>query len=117
MVIEGQDCRSNGPSSPLVAQSGHEPAGDLTTTTAISSATDGQRMTAVLLDLNGIPADDRDPAKRDRLGFRRLCLGNGPTSEVGGIESVRFDCLLQVNLIWNGRGIHRDLEVVFPADL
>jgi hypothetical protein len=56
---------------------------------------------------------------RIRLGEPKtiLCLGNGPSSEGGGIEGVRFDCLFRVNWIWNERSIHRDPDVVFTADI
>ena len=55
---------------------------------------------------------------RTRLGEPQtiLCLGNGPSSEAGGIEDVGFDCLFRVNWIWNARTIHRDPDVVFTAD-
>jgi len=56
---------------------------------------------------------------RSRLGKPKaiLCLGNGPSSEDTSVDSVEFDCLFRVNWMWSERGVHRDPNVVFTADL
>ncbi len=56
---------------------------------------------------------------RSQLGAPRtiLCLGNGPSSEGSDVEGASYDCLFRVNWIWSERGVHRDPQIVFTADL
>jgi hypothetical protein len=55
----------------------------------------------------------------DGLGRPRsiLCLGNGPSSEDPGLESVRHDSLFRVNWRWRSRGLHDSPDMVFVGDM
>lgn len=76
------------------------------------------RLGRTFLSLAGMRCITSWDELRQRLGEPKtiLCLGNGPSSEVAGIDEARFDCLFRVNWIWQERARLANPNVVFTAD-